>query len=181
MRILGVVGVSLFIALFGRLWYLQALQAEELQEVATLNIQETIRTQAPRGRVLDINGNVLVDNRLSTIVTVNPEDLRIAELEARVRTDGVKAVLLATSERSENQAFHFPGVPIYCTQFHPELDRAGFRFIDLQRLARNRVWALRKAVKIDAPRAREVGIANLLTKPLDADQLAQWLAAEVGG
>jgi penicillin-binding protein 2 len=85
MRILGVVGVSLFVALFGRLWYLQALQAEELQEVATLNIQETIRTQAPRGRVLDINGNVLVDNRLSTIVTVNPEDLRIALVEQGVR------------------------------------------------------------------------------------------------
>lgn len=36
-----------------------------------------------------------------------------------------EAVLLASSERSENQAFHFPGKPIYCTQFHPELDRAG--------------------------------------------------------
>lgn len=35
------------------------------------------------------------------------------------------AVLLASSERSENQAFHFPGKPIYCTQFHPELDKAG--------------------------------------------------------
>ncbi len=35
------------------------------------------------------------------------------------------AVLLASSERSVNQAFHFPGKPIYATQFHPELDRAG--------------------------------------------------------
>lgn len=35
------------------------------------------------------------------------------------------AVLLASSELSENQAFHFPGKPIYCTQFHPELDKAG--------------------------------------------------------
>ena len=35
------------------------------------------------------------------------------------------AVLLASSELSENQAFHFPGKPIYCTQFHPELDKVG--------------------------------------------------------
>lgn len=42
------------------------------------------------------------------------------------------AVLLASSERVENQAFHFPGKPIYCTQFHPELDRAGL----LARLAK---------------------------------------------
>lgn len=31
------------------------------------------------------------------------------------------AVLLAASERC-NQAYHFPGKPIYATQFHPELD-----------------------------------------------------------
>jgi GMP synthase (glutamine-hydrolysing) len=34
------------------------------------------------------------------------------------------AVLLASSDRVRNQAFHFAGKPIYCTQFHPELDRA---------------------------------------------------------
>lgn len=37
----------------------------------------------------------------------------------------LSARLLASSEVVENQAFHFPGKPIYCTQFHPELDRAG--------------------------------------------------------
>jgi GMP synthase (glutamine-hydrolysing) len=34
------------------------------------------------------------------------------------------AVLLASSDRVPNQAFRFAGRPIYCTQFHPELDRA---------------------------------------------------------
>lgn len=33
------------------------------------------------------------------------------------------AVLLGSSEKVENQAFRFPDRPIYCTQFHPELDR----------------------------------------------------------
>jgi GMP synthase (glutamine-hydrolysing) len=36
------------------------------------------------------------------------------------------AVLLASSARVRNQAFRFAGKPIYCTQFHPELDRTGF-------------------------------------------------------
>jgi GMP synthase (glutamine-hydrolysing) len=31
--------------------------------------------------------------------------------------------LLASSERVRNQAFRCPGKPIYCTQFHPELNR----------------------------------------------------------
>jgi GMP synthase (glutamine-hydrolysing) len=35
------------------------------------------------------------------------------------------ATLLASSDTVRNQAFTFPGKPIYCTQFHPELDRAG--------------------------------------------------------
>ena len=33
------------------------------------------------------------------------------------------AVLLASSTRVAEQAFRFVGRPIYCTQFHPELDR----------------------------------------------------------
>jgi GMP synthase (glutamine-hydrolysing) len=33
------------------------------------------------------------------------------------------AVRLASTNLVENQAFYFQGKPIYCTQFHPELDR----------------------------------------------------------
>ncbi len=33
------------------------------------------------------------------------------------------AILLASTDRVENQAFRFADKPIYCTQFHPELDR----------------------------------------------------------
>ena len=35
------------------------------------------------------------------------------------------ATLLASSPSLENEAFCFDGKPIYCTQFHPELDRNG--------------------------------------------------------
>lgn len=34
------------------------------------------------------------------------------------------AILLASSLRVPEQAYRFDGKPIYCTQFHPELDRA---------------------------------------------------------
>ena len=36
------------------------------------------------------------------------------------------AVLLASSELVKNQAFKFEDAPIYCTEFHPELDRNTF-------------------------------------------------------
>jgi len=34
-----------------------------------------------------------------------------------------EAILLASTDRVTNQAFRIAGRPIYCTQFHPELDR----------------------------------------------------------
>jgi GMP synthase (glutamine-hydrolysing) len=40
------------------------------------------------------------------------------------------ATLLASSERVQNQAFTLADAPVYCTQFHPELDRQSL----LQRL-----------------------------------------------
>lgn len=36
------------------------------------------------------------------------------------------AILLASSDRVVEQAFRFQNKPIYCTQFHPELDRLTF-------------------------------------------------------
>ncbi len=78
LRVLGVVAVSLFLALFGRLWYLQALEAERFEVIAEQNITRFVRTQAPRGQILDRNGRVLVENRLSTVVTINPDEHRQA-------------------------------------------------------------------------------------------------------
>lgn len=43
--------------------------------------------------------------------------------EDRVNRLPAGAVLLASSEQVENQAYCFKGKPIYCTQFHPELRR----------------------------------------------------------
>lgn len=37
------------------------------------------------------------------------------------------AILLASSEKVENQAFKIKDKPIYCTQFHPELDRESLK------------------------------------------------------
>jgi GMP synthase (glutamine-hydrolysing) len=45
--------------------------------------------------------------------------------EDRVIAIPPDAVLLASSARVREQAFCFAGKPIYCTQFHPELDRTG--------------------------------------------------------
>lgn len=76
---LGVMAVSLFAAMFARLWYLQVLASPEYQVQAQALQARTVIEPAPRGRILDRNGEVLVDNRLSYVVTLDRR--RFADLE----------------------------------------------------------------------------------------------------
>lgn len=69
--ILGVVALGLFAALFTRLWYLQVLSDEQYEVQAEINRTRVIHLPAPRGRILDANGLVLVENRPSIVVTVD--------------------------------------------------------------------------------------------------------------
>ncbi len=75
----------LFGALGARLWYLQTIEHEVLQAKAETNVLEPVYEQAPRGRILDRNGRVLVDNEVVQSVTVDKsviESLDSAELQA---------------------------------------------------------------------------------------------------
>ncbi len=75
MGILGVVVISLFSALLARLWYLQVLAAPTYQEEAQLNSVRFIYSEAPRGRIIDRNGKVLVGNRVVPTVVVDKSEL----------------------------------------------------------------------------------------------------------
>ena len=69
--VLGIATLSLFGALFARLWYLQVVSAHELRLAANTNHIRVVSVPAPRGRILDRNGQVIVDNRLSLGVTID--------------------------------------------------------------------------------------------------------------
>ncbi|HWC11448.1 MAG TPA: penicillin-binding protein 2 [Acidimicrobiales bacterium] len=75
MGVLGVVVVSLFAAMLVRLWYLQVLAGPTLRVEAEQNSVRLIVTEAPRGRILDRNGNILVDNRTVDAVTVRRDEV----------------------------------------------------------------------------------------------------------
>jgi len=74
----GGVGVVLFAVLFFRLWNLQVLSGDEYLAEAQNNRTREIKVIAPRGEILDRNGDVLVDNRTSLALQLNtsklPED-----------------------------------------------------------------------------------------------------------
>src|SRR5918912_1647769 len=73
--IIGGVALVLFAVVFFRLWYLQVLSGDKYKAEANNNRVREITVQAPRGRILDRNGKVLVDNRYGLAVTVSPDKL----------------------------------------------------------------------------------------------------------
>ena len=71
LAVLGVVVTSLFAALTARLWYLQVLDADEFRVAAEANQVRLVYEPAPRGRILDREGRVLVDNRVVDVLTLS--------------------------------------------------------------------------------------------------------------
>lgn len=94
LALVGVVVLSLFAALFTRLWYLQVMDSAEFQVQAEQNQVRFIYEEAPRGRILDRKGRVLVDNRVSEAITVNRAELKGHEQEVIPRL----AALLGITE-----------------------------------------------------------------------------------
>ncbi|MGH2979837.1 MAG: hypothetical protein ACRDLQ_09415, partial [Solirubrobacterales bacterium] len=73
--ILGGIALVLFAVIFFRLWYLQVLSGDRYLAEANDNRVREVKVEAPRGRIVDRNGTVLVDNRTALVVQVLPERL----------------------------------------------------------------------------------------------------------
>ncbi|MFP5297526.1 MAG: penicillin-binding protein 2 [Actinomycetota bacterium] len=82
LAVLAVLVIAAFVALYSRLWFLQVLAADDFESLAQQNRVRLVYSEPDRGRILDRNGYVLVDNRLSTSVTVDRE---IAETPVKKR------------------------------------------------------------------------------------------------
>ena len=73
--VFGGFAVVLFAVLFFRLWLLQVLDGEKYLAEAKNNRTRSYRVSAPRGEILDRSGKVLVANRTSLALQVNPRKL----------------------------------------------------------------------------------------------------------
>ncbi len=81
--VFGGVALALFVVLFIRLWLLQVASGEEHLAEANSNRTREFRVRAPRGEILDRNGEVLVSNRTSLALQLNPTKLPADEGERR--------------------------------------------------------------------------------------------------
>lgn len=74
LKVLAMLVIAMFAALTTRLWFLQVLASEQYRQDATNNRVRLIEKPAPRGRIKDASGEVLVGNRLSLVLTVNRQE-----------------------------------------------------------------------------------------------------------
>jgi penicillin-binding protein 2 len=89
MTALAAVIAFLFASLVTRLWFLQVLAAEQYRERAEGNSVRITPIQAPRGRILDRNGEPLVDNIQTTQILIDKD---------KVPSDRVEPLLARLSE-----------------------------------------------------------------------------------
>jgi penicillin-binding protein 2 len=85
LSILGVIILGLFAALFARAYDLQIVRSPEYQVQAEENRVRLLHVPAPRGRILDRNGKVLVDNRIAVVVAVDRTEFRQLSEEGQTR------------------------------------------------------------------------------------------------
>jgi len=74
LKVFGALVAFMFAALTTRLWFLQVLAADQFRDQAKQNAVRLMDIPAQRGRILDVKGRLLVDNRVSLVVTVNKQE-----------------------------------------------------------------------------------------------------------
>jgi penicillin-binding protein 2 len=73
--VIGGVALVMFALIFFRLWYLQVLSGDKYLAEASENRVREIKVQAPRGEIVDRNGQELVANRNSLSIKLAPDKL----------------------------------------------------------------------------------------------------------
>jgi penicillin-binding protein 2 len=97
-----------FLALAGRLGYMQIVQGENFEELATENVRETEQPKAPRGMIFDRVGRILAENYRAWEVKIVPADLPKDPTELK----RVKDTLITALRLPEVLAINPNAVPI---------------------------------------------------------------------
>ena len=119
LSIVGIVVVSLFSALFARLWYLQVMDTGTFQALATQNRVRTVYEPAPRGRILDRQGRPLVENRGYQAITVTRHEVQ-GKPEVVARLAALLGVSVTELDRRIADRRYSPYKPVPVAENVPE-------------------------------------------------------------
>src|SRR6201997_4739541 len=116
--IIGGVAIALFSVIFFRLWYLQVLSGEKYVREANANRVRDLPIPAPRGQILDREGQPVVASRTTNAVQIVPSALpppghpRLALYQRLGRLLGMSAAHIEAIVVRERQAVPYAPVTI---------------------------------------------------------------------
>jgi penicillin-binding protein 2 len=128
--VLAGIALVMFGIIFFRLWYLQILSGDKYLAAAQDNQVREIRVQAPRGKIVDRNGHVMVDNRPGYAVVITPDKLPQQQIEKTrlyvrlARVLGTTRREIRTKVRNELRALPFSTATVA-----PDVGRPVFEYI----------------------------------------------------
>jgi penicillin-binding protein 2 len=123
--IVGMIGVLLL-----GFWKLQVIDADKYSSLAERNRVREIPVIAPRGRMLDRDGRVLVDNRPSFSVLLLRDDMAQVERHLPAISDGLAIPLDDLRDQLNNNKYLAKFQPII---IKPEASQADIAFIESHR------------------------------------------------
>jgi penicillin-binding protein 2 len=123
MSIVAVVALALFASLFARLYDLQVVGSPEFRVQAEANRVREVQVPGPRGRILDRDGKVLVDNRVAVVVAIDrhefsqlpgsEQDAVLLRLTAELNAVGMDTDPETIRSRLDDQRFsRYAPVPV---------------------------------------------------------------------
>src|SRR5262245_43612027 len=129
--VIRVVTIVVFLFLLIGLWNLQVLHRSYYRELAEKNQVRSITLVAPRGKILDRNGQVIVDNRPSFTLSLMREHLSSVETSIDLLASGLSLeveFLRAQVEKHRRQPSYLPIV------IKEDLTAGDLAFIESHRL-----------------------------------------------
>jgi penicillin-binding protein 2 len=109
--IFGGVALALFAIVFFRLWYLQVLSGDKYLAQATVNRVRELRTQAPRGKIVDRSGHVVVRNRQAVVVQIDPTRLPQRERDLAAEWGRRMGLRASRLKGDRGPPIKIPGIP----------------------------------------------------------------------
>jgi penicillin-binding protein 2 len=109
--IFGGVALALFAIVFFRLWYLQVLSGDKYLAQATVNRVRELRIQAPRGKIVDRDGNEIVRNRQAVVVQLDPSKLPQAERDLAAKWGQDAGLRAARPKGHRGEEIKIPPIP----------------------------------------------------------------------
>ena len=107
-----VVATALFLVLVGRLYYFQVVKSAYFQANSERNSIRAVTLEASRGMILDRNGVMLAENRISYAISAIPGEVSNGSISLLARLLGENAEALREKLKSKSLN-RFRAIPIY--------------------------------------------------------------------